>query len=63
MMEDTVPVYVDCFKEQAQNSEQMGEQGVQGGMAALSEPTSVCIMSHRGKAQLYPAPKLPVSHQ
>ena len=49
---------------QAQNPEQVGEQGVCGGMAALSKFTSICGTSHRwGKVQLYPIPKLPVVYQ
>ena len=48
----------------AQNSEQMGEQGVCGGMAALPEPTSICGMSNRQRrVQPYPAQELPVAHQ
>ena len=50
---------------QAQNSLQMGEQGVCGGMATLPKPTSICGMSHRwGRVQLYPAQKLllPISN-
>ena len=48
---------------QAQNSEQMGEQGVCGGMAALPEPTSVCGTSHRwGRVQPHPTQKPPVAN-
>ena len=52
------------LQEQAQNSKQMGEQRVCGGMATLSIPTGICCTSYRwGTAQPYPAQKLPVAHQ
>ena len=48
---------------QPQTSEQIGEQGVCGGMATLPKPTSVWGMSHRwGRVQPYHAQKLPVAH-
>ena len=47
-----------------QNPEQVGEQGVCGGVAALSKPTSVCGMSPRweGHAAI-PYIKISVTHQ
>ena len=41
----------------------MGEQGVCGGVVALSKLTSICGMSHRWeRMQPYPTLKLPVAH-
>ena len=41
------PCLCHYLQGQVQNSEQMGEQGVCSGMAALPEPTSICGTSHR----------------
>ena len=41
------PCPCHCLQGQAQNSEEMGEQGVCGGRALLPKPTSVCGISHR----------------
>ena len=58
------PCPCHCLQGQAQNSGQMGQQGVCGGMAALPKPTSICGMSHRQwNVQPYPAQKLPVAHE
>ena len=58
------PYPCHCLQGQAQNSEQMGEQGVCGGMAVLPKPASACGTSHRwGRAQTHHAQKLPVAHQ
>ena len=51
------------LQRQAQDSEQMGEQGVCDGMVALSKPTSICSTSHRRGVKLYPAEKIPVANQ
>ena len=62
-MGDMVLVYVTHLQGQAQNSEQMGDQGVCCGTAALPKPTSVCGMSHRwGRAQVQATQKLPAAH-
>ena len=58
------PFLCHHFQGQTQNSEQVGEQGVCGGMAALPKPTIVYGMSHRqGRIQPHPKHKLPVAHQ
>ena len=47
---------------QAQNSEQMGEQGVCGGVASLPEPTSICGMWEGHSSTLHRNYLLPISN-